>query len=605
MSKKIQNKINDFEILKFFKKTYFHLSAKRRKQLILLFIFMCICGLGEMFSLAALVPLLSLLINPENIWNIPILKAFSDSLGIISPKELFIPFLIVFTFANICSTLLRLLGIWLFEKLTAIIGSELSVKAFSKTLNREYIELLKIDSSKIITANTIHLSQFNACLSLSFKILTSFISSFFIILTMILISPIISTSTVALFLIIYFFIAKTVRFKLYQNSKIASKNQIKQIQIIKESLGSIIEIILTQTQKFHIDKFLKIDFDIRDKDCENRFLKAFPKNILESITFFLLAIVTLIFSILAKNPEELVKIVGIFALSAQKILPLFQNVYSGLASIQSQSHAVKNFLDLLKGSETNPSKKIRDSKFNFKNINLKDISFQYGNNSRLILNDINLFIKRGDKVGFIGKTGCGKSTLINILIGLIKPDKGYLLIDNLNLNDSNYQNELNLWRQSISYVPQKLFLINNNISKNIAFSRSINDSNLQKIYKAAEAACASEFINSLPNKFDTFVGEDGSFLSQGQKQRIAIARALFKEPSIIIFDEATSSLDEITEKKVISSIHNSYKDLTLIMIAHRLKTLLMCDYVIELENGKVKQIIYPNKYEELLLKRSN
>ena len=604
MQKEIVNKIIDFEILKFFQKTYIHLSAKRKKQLIFLFFFMCFVGFGEMFSLASLIPLLSLLTNPETIWNITILKSISTSFGIISPKELFIPFVIIFTFANIFSNLLRLLSIWLFEKLAAAIGSELSIKGFSSTLNREYRELLEIDSSKLITANTLHLSQYVSCLSLSFKILTSCISSIFIIITVFLISPLISIITITLFLIIYFLIAKTVRVQLYKNSKITSTNEIKQIQIIQESLGSIIEIILSQTQKFHIDKFKKIDFKIRSKYCENRFLKAFPKNILESITFFLLATISLVFSILSKDPEELIKLVGIFALSAQKILPLFQIIYSGLASIQSQSQSIKNFLDLLKGSKTIPSKKIEYSRFNFKNINLKDITFKYANNSRLILNNINIFIKRGDKVGVIGKTGCGKSTLINILIGLIKPDKGYLLIDNLDLNDSNYENQLNFWRRSISYVPQKLFLINNKISKNISFSRTINDSNLQKIYKVAETACADEFINSLPNKYDTFVGEDGSFLSQGQKQRIAIARALFKEPSVIIFDEATSSLDEFTEKKVISSIHNSYKNLTLIMIAHRIKTLLMCDYVIELENGSVKQIIYPDKYDELLLKRS-
>ncbi len=597
------HKNNNIFLLKLLKKTFFYLSKKRKKQLILVFLFMIISGLGEVFSLASLIPLLSIVTNPETIWNIPLVKNFSNLIGIVSPNELFIPFILIFTFANVSSTLVRLLGIWFFEKLSAGIGNDLGVKAFSSTLNREYQELLRIDSSKLITANTIHLSQFVACLSSCLKILTALISSSLIIITMLIINPLISSLTLFIFLGIYLIISKRIQKTIHTNSREIAENDAKQIQIIRESIGSIVEVILSQNQNFHVKKFKKIDLDIRNRKCMNRFLTFFPRNTLESITFILLSGISLTFTLNSKDPIYLIKLIGIFALSVQKILPLFQQAYASLTSIRSQAFAVKSFLDLLRQTKENSFKKIpKGLKIFSKNISFKQIRFKYDNDSNLVLDDINLIINKGDKVGIIGSTGSGKTTFINILLGLLKPQSGLLLIDRCNIYESKNINSLNLWRQSIAYVPQKLFLTNSTIAENIAFAEEDNI-NFQKIYKVARTAQSYEFINSLPKKFNTCIGEDGAFLSQGQKQRIALARALYKEPKILILDEATSSLDEITEKKVISSIHDHYKDLTLIMIAHRLKTLSSCDYIIDLESGRVNRKIYPDQYDEVLFRK--
>ena len=599
-------KNNNIFLLKLLKKTFFHLSKKRKKQLILVFLFMIISGLGEVFSLASLIPLLSIVTNPETIWSIPLVKNFANLIGIVSPKELFIPFILIFTIANVSSTLVRLLGIWFFEKLSAAIGNDLGVKAFSSTLNREYKELLSIDSSKLITANTLHLSQFVACLSSCLKIFTSLISSSLIIITMLIINPIISSLTLVIFIGIYFIITKRIQKTIHANSREIAENDSKQIQIIRESIGSIVEVILAQNQNFHVKKFRKIDLDIRNRKCINRFLTFFPRNTLESITFILLSGISLTFTLNSKDPIYLIKLIGIFALSVQKILPLFQQAYASLTSIKSQAFAVKSFLDLLRETKENPIKNtLKDLKVFNKNIRFKKISFKYDNNPKLILDDINLIINKGDKVGIIGSTGSGKTTFISILLGLMKPHSGFLMIDKCNIYESKNINSLNLWRQSISYVPQKLFLTNSTIAENIAFAEEDKNINFQKVDKVARTAQTYDFINSLPKKFNTCIGEDGAFLSQGQKQRIALARALYKEPKILILDEATSSLDEITEKKVISSIHDHYKDLTVIMIAHRLKTLSSCDYIIDIKSGTVNRKIYPSQYNEVLFKNNN
>ena len=263
----------------------------------------------------------------------------------------------------------------------------------------------------------------------------------------------------------------------------------------------------------------------------------------------MLAVISLIFSKLSENPFDLIKIIGIFALSAQKILPLFQQAYGGLSQIQSQFSAVESFLELIKKPKINILNKKENLKYHFKkNINFKNIYFRYQDNSQYVFKDLNLLIKKGQKVGVIGGTGSGKTTLINILLGLIKPDKGTLFIDNYDLYAPKNIENLNSWRQIISYVPQNFFLLIIQFQETLLFQTIQRIFNSKKMDRATEASCSIQFIKSLPNKYNTCVGEDGAFLSQGQKQRIAIARALYKEPKILILDEATSSLDEKTEK---------------------------------------------------------
>ncbi len=421
---------------------------------------------------------------------------------------------------------------------------------------------------------------------------------------MLIINPIIMISTLVIFIGSYFLISKRIQKTIHINSKIIAENNIKQMQIIRESLGSIIEIILSQSHSFHINKFRKVDIDIRNRERLSRFLVFFPKSILESATFIMLAGISFIFTLISINPIYLINLIGIFALSAQKLLPLLQQAYANLTSIKSQSYAIKGFLDLLRSNKENLDKKTKkDLPILNKNISLKNIYFKYQDDLKFVLSDLNLIIKKGDKVGIIGETGSGKTTFISILLGLIKPDNGALFIDDLELHDPKNIEYLNSWRQSISYVPQKLFLKNTSVSENILFGDIANNLTLEKVDKVAKTAYAHEFINLLPEKFNTFVGDNGSFLSQGQKQRIGIARALYRDPKVVILDEATSSLDEITEKKIISSIHNKYEELTLIMIAHKLKTLAKCDYIIEIKDGRIKRKIYPNQYNEILFKK--
>lgn len=608
MIKEGNKNFNGFNFLFYlYKKVYFYLEPKKKKQIFIVSLFYFISGFGEMFSLAALIPLLSIISNPEKIWDISIVKDIANFVGIYSPSQLLIPSILLFTMANIFSNCIRLLGIWIFERLSASIGANFSIKAFNSTLNKNYQEIINVDSSKIIAGNTIHLNSFVTSLSTIFKISTAIISSLFIITTMIIASPLVSIITISIFISIYSLLIGTIQKELYKKGRIVSKNNIRQIQIIKESLGSIIEIILSQSQKLKTKKFKKLEYEIRYINSEVKFLSVFPRYLLETISFCLLASISLFFTILNKDPYELITVIAIFALSAQKILPLFQQIYAGLSSLKSQSAATLSFLSLIDENQkwkSNNNQNIKNIKFNFrKEINFNNTFFKYQNNTKITLANLNISIKKGDKVGIIGQTGSGKTTFINMILGLLKPTKGTIFIDNKEIFDSKNIDNLISWRKGISYVPQKIFLLNGSIADNIIFSENSSNIELRKIIKAAEISCASEFINSLPKKYDTEIGEDGAFLSQGQKQRISIARALYKNPSVLILDEVTSSLDNKTEKKLISSIQKEYEDITILMVAHRLRTLSMCDYIIHFESGYIKRIIYPENYNELFLNK--
>ena len=291
------------------------------------------------------------------------------------------------------------------------------------------------------------------------------------------------------------------------------------------------------------------------------------------------------------NPNSfgsVIALAGTLALGTQRLLPAMQLIYGSWASIQSQKRGVIEILKILDMKESNKiNKKILIKPLNFKNsIKLKNIEYSYKQNQP-ILKGINLEINRGECIGIIGKTGSGKSTFLDILMGLIFIKEGSFLVDDKQINTSSKRVA---WRKSISHVPQNIFLSDASIAENIAFGLEPSLIDYEKVIKSAKAANLSTFINSRPDKFQTIIGERGIQLSGGQRQRIGIARALYKGGDILILDEATSSLDTKTEISIMNCISSLASKKTIIIVAHRLSTLRKCDKIYELDNGYLEQI---------------
>jgi ATP-binding cassette subfamily B protein len=291
---------------------------------------------------------------------------------------------------------------------------------------------------------------------------------------------------------------------------------------------------------------------------------------------------------------EVVPILGMFALAAQKILPAIQQVYSSYSNIKGSRASFEDVLELLDRPfyhNTNKISSVGCIKFE-KIIELKDLSFSYDSGPLWVLKDVNLKIKKGECVGFMGVTGGGKSTLIDIVMGLLNPTKGDLIVDGCVISNKNK----NLWQAHITHVPQNIYLSNSTIEENIAFGIPKDKIDHQQVKIAAEQAQISDLISQWKDGYQTIIKERGANLSGGQRQRVGIARALYRKSDVLIFDEATSALDVQIEERIMDVINNLDKDLTILIIAHRLSTLKNCDKILEInKKGGIKL----KKYEEL------
>ena len=373
---------------------------------------------------------------------------------------------------------------------------------------------------------------------------------------------------------------------------IALANQ-KQVKYIQEGFGSIRDIILDKSYKNFIDIYKNIDKKMRIRNADSIFLSIYPRNILEVVgLIFLVSIAIVMYFTNQSNINNVLPLLGAFALGAQRLLPAMQQSYNSWATINAYSSEIsfvieslsqKVLIDLEKDRKLNKKKKLNI----FKNkIHFKSIGFKYQKDSPLILENINLEINKGEKIGIIGPTGEGKSTFIDILMGLLKPTYGEILVDGVNIHSAKY---VEIWMKNLAHVPQNIYLTDNSFAETIAFGIRKDEIDFAKVKQCANMAKISSYIESCPRGYETFVGEGGINLSGGQKQRIGIARSLYKGSELIIFDEATSALDRKTEEEVMDSIRNLSKGKTILLVAHRLSTLKFCDRILKIEKGSLKQ----------------
>ena len=575
-------------------KIYKYISLKRKRQLLLFLVTSLISGLAESLSIASVIPFLTIISNPDKIFNVEFIRTNSEIFGITKGSELIGPFIVIFCFTVLLSGLIRIINLKLSNRISALIGSDLNYECLKRTINQPFQIHIERNTSEIIGTLIEHINVSIISLNSLLQLLTSLIISILLILTICLINFQIAATIFLIISIFYIFIFKIINSRLRRNSFYNAKVTEDLVKIIQESLGAYRDVLLNNLQDFFLYLFKEKDKRKRLYLGDNNYLQAFPKFTLESIGLILIAIVSYIF--ITRNPtqEDFIPILGSFALAAQKLLPSAQQVYLNWVTVKSCEFNVEEVLKLL-NQQINPKS---NNLIQFRNIfresiKLQNTKFCYGNSSKVVLKDINLKINKGEMVGIIGQTGSGKSTLIDIIMGLLKPSSGSLLIDDKNLFLDENKDLLNNWSRIISHVPQNIYLADASIEKNIAFGQEEQLIDKQLVKKCAEKARLKKFIDTLPKEFKTYVGENGIKLSGGQKQRIGIARAIYKKSEILILDEATSALDNNTEKKIMRYLNKEDSNLTIIMIAHRLSTLSSCDKIIEIESGEIKSILKP------------
>jgi ATP-binding cassette subfamily B protein len=388
---------------------------------------------------------------------------------------------------------------------------------------------------------------------------------------------------------------KVTRKKLMNNSKDITVESARVIKSLQEGLGGIRDILIDGSQDAYCKVYQKSDSVLRKAYATSSFISVSPRFVTEALGMLLIALLAFVLTKQSNEINQAIPIVGALALASQRLLPVMQLAYSAWTAILRNQFSLKDTLDFLDQPLPEYSNQLPSEPIPFKKeINLKDVSFQYRENSPLILDTLSLTIPKGSRVGFIGTTGAGKSTLLDILMGLLRPSAGTLEIDNQIITEGNHR----AWQMHIAHVPQTIFLADSTIEENIAFGIPKHEIDHERVKRVAAQAQIAKTIEGLPQGYETFVGERGTRLSGGQRQRIGIARALYKNADVLIFDEATSALDTETEIAVMESIQNLGFNYTVLMIAHRLSTLKDCSMLVKLDHGKIEAI---GSYEELAL----
>jgi ATP-binding cassette subfamily B protein len=368
---------------------------------------------------------------------------------------------------------------------------------------------------------------------------------------------------------------------------------------MQEGLGGIRDVLLNSLHEVYCNIYRKADINLRRAQARTIFISQSPRYLMEALGMLLIVALAFFLADKPSGVSEAIPKLGALALGAQRLLPALQNIYWAITTIKSSESSLIDVLNLLDQPLPEFAKDEDGENIIFLNqIVLENVSFRYASDSPWILQGVNLKINKGDNIGFIGLTGSGKSTLIDLIMGLLEPTSGTISVDGVKLSARNYRS----WQKNITHVPQSIFLADSSVKMNIAFGIPAQEIEDQRLEAASEQAQISEAIKSWPDGYETYVGERGVKLSGGQRQRIGIARALYKRADIIVFDEATSALDTETENEVMNAIYDFSGKLTMLIIAHRLTTLKNCNLIVELSEGKILRV---GTYEEVIQLRQS
>lgn len=560
------------------------LSPKRQKQFAILIALMVISAFAEVISLGLVVPFLGLLISPDKIMSVSWVAHLAQSFGYTSGKDLLLPLTLAFVGVSIISGAIRMFQLFVSTRVTFAAGADLSAEVYRRTLYQPYEVHLSRNSSVVVSSVIDKVNQ--VCFSILLPLMTlisSVLLLFFITTTLFLISPGVALVSILSFGISYAIITKFSKGKLMRNSQLIAFEQTQVVKALQEGLGGIRDVLLDGTQELYCEVYRKADQPLRQAYGSNGFIGGFPRFAMEAFGIAMISGLAYTLSLQGEGMATALPSLGALALGAQRMLPALQQGYNSWANITGTRTTLVEVLQILDHKISEELLLPSPPPLQFKNkIEFKRVSFRYNSESPLVLDKFDLIIPKGSRVGFVGTTGSGKSTTLDLLMGLLRPTEGEILVDGQKLSGA----QLRAWQRNIAHVPQSIYLSDATIAENIAFGVPKDQIDFEKVKQAAQKAHIADFIESSRHGYQALVGERGIRLSGGQRQRIGIARALYKEADVIIFDEATSALDSETEQNVMTAIEDLSRELTILIIAHRLSTLQLCDTTVTLKNGQ-------------------
>lgn len=556
-------------------------------QFIFILFAMIIGAAFEVLGIGLILPLIDIILSNDT----RVTGYLGSVFPTLSRQNLMLVSVILFAIAFILKGIFLSALAWLSARFVFEVKADVSNALFRGYLRAPYEFHIQHNSAQLIRNLTTETAQLvGGILSPILMILTEFVVIIAIVTLLIIVEPTGTLVVSVLLVVLSMGFHRFVGSYTSQLGKIRQHADGKLIQSSQEALGGIKEVqILAKGQHF-IEQFNMHNHTSCDASAKQFTILQLPRMYLETIGALIFSILITLLILRGEEFQHVIPVLGVFAFAAFRLLPSANRVLSAINAIRFADAVIFHLNDQLKEVErTSPvtpsaDKKIDTSGFKH-SIKISNLSYQYPRTDATVLSDINFTIFKGESIGVIGESGAGKSTLSDAILGLIKPSKGAIFVDGVDI-----ANNIDFWQSQIGYVQQDIFLLDDSILKNIAFGELEAKIDSNRINLAVAEAKLDEFVASLPEGINTNLGERGVRLSGGQKQRIGIARALYRDTPILIFDEATSSLDNKTETEIVEAIRSFKGVRTTIVIAHRLSTIEHCDRVVELKNGRISKI---------------
>ena len=561
-------------------------------KIILILVLFFISGMLDIVSIGLIGPFIALINNPESASQFFLWDFINTSLYYISGNQME-NVVTIFGFVIIVIFFIKVILAYCIHLFIIRFGCNLE-RDLCNRLMRTYQNLpflfhVNTNSSSIIQCITRYASIFSNSMvmpALRFVIEIITISALIILLGITNIKAVVVLVVITvLFLTLYMILIKN---KLYVMGKLVSKAEESIIKGVQQAFDGYQEISILGKRKFFYDNVKKNTDNIATIRTRYNAYQILPRYFIELIMVAFIVIFMLVLTLNTSITQSALPILSIFVAASIRIIPSINNIVRSINQIKNSKYATLRLFNDLKEIEKYSVNKIiseelvKESHENFKIMHVNSVEFRYPNATQKAIKNISMTIERGNSIGIIGKTGCGKTTLVNIILGLLEPDSGQVLT-----NNNSIFNDLRRWMNMVAYIPQSMFMIDDTIKNNIALGMNESDIDEELLTKALTMSRLNLFLEKLPDGINTVVGERGVRLSGGERQRIALARAFYFQRQVIIMDEATSSLDNETEKEVIDSILNMKGKVTMIIIAHRLNTVKNCDFIYKLEGGEI------------------
>lgn len=557
-------------------------------QFTLLFLLIFLASLAEIVSIGSVLPFLAILSAPERMLEHPFAEPFKQFLGLTDARQALLALTIAFSVGALLAGTLRLVLAWVQTRLGHAIGADFSLRIYRCTLYQPYITHIAKNSSEIIAAISNKTdSVVHEVLLPSLALVSSALMLMVILAVLFTVDPTAVATAIIGFGGIYAIVMSLTRRRVARDSKLISREKNQVIKALQEGLGGIRDVLINGTQETYCNIYRSADLPLRRAAANIQIVAIIPRYGIEALSMVLIAILAFTISNRSDGVTDALPILGTLALCAQRLLPLLQLSYSSWSTLRGGKASLIDVLDLMDqrlpeyiDAPLGPAQLFRH------HIALDRLSFRYSPQEPWVLRELNLTIPKGARVGIIGPSGGGKSTLLDIFMALLSPTSGSLSVDGVVVTADNHR----IWQAQIAHVPQSIFLADSTIGENIAFGVPKNKIDWVRLRDSAEKAQLHQTVESWEMKYETQVGERGIQLSGGQRQRIGIARALYRQAEVIIFDEATSSLDDETERAVMDAVENLGGERTVLIVAHRLTTLKSCTLIVELDKGKIRRI---------------